>query len=456
MTAPVAAPAASSTRAIPRPTAPASGSTPLAATRPDTAPVRRRSSVPTRLRAATTVVVALVAGLLAALVVGVSAARDNLHIVGGRTAPQAATAADLYYALADMDAQVANVLLIGHDEQIGNKQSALRQLRRDRAAVTAALQTLLDRGLDTAGEDTARTLLADLATYDALTAQARFADDQVLERPVARPPANATSFYLSATALMHQDLLPAADRLGRTAEAGLAGSADDGRSAARGAALTVVAFGAAAVLALLVLQVRITRRFRRVFSPFLVAATVLVAVLTGLGASLLLDHGDRVRDAKAEAFDPFTALARTRAVASDANADESRYLMLPDRAGYYRAQFAEKAAQLVPMSTEPGLAQRLAAFRRDDEALVAAVNSGRRDTAVGMATNVGRGNLAFEFYDYQSVLDSTAQTHHDDFTDRIDAGRDALAGWRWAPPLVLGAGVLLVLAGVRPRLREYR
>ncbi|MGW0664472.1 hypothetical protein [Streptodolium elevatio] len=456
MTASVVAPAAPSTRAIPRPTPPAPGSAPPAANRPDTPSPRRRSSVPTRLRAATGVVLALVAGLLAALVVGVAAARDNLHTIGSGTAPQAATAADLYYALADMDAQVANVLLIGHDEQIGNKQSALRQLRQDRAAVTAALQTLLDRGLDLAGEGTARRLLADLATYDALTAQARFADDLVLERPVARPPANATGFYLSATALMHQDLLPAADLLGRTAENGLADSADDGRSTARAAALAIVAFGGAAVLALLVVQVRITRRFRRVFNPFLVAATVLVAVLTGLGASLLLDHGDRVRDAKAEAFDPFAALARTRAVASDANADESRYLMLPERAGHYRAQFNEKAALLVPTSTEPGLAARLAAFRRDDAALVAAVESGRRDAAVGMATNVGRGNLAFEFYDYQSVLDSTAKSHHDDFTGRIDAGRDALAGWRWAPPLVLGVGVLLVLAGVRPRLREYR
>lgn len=400
--------------------------------------------------------IVLVAGLLAALYAGVSAARDNLDTVGNSTAPQAATAADLYFALADMDTQVANVLLIGHDEQIGNKQSALRQLRQNRAAVSAAVQSLLDRGLDGESEGVARTLLADLAAYDALTAQARFADDQVLERPVARPPVLATSLYLSATALMHQDLLPAADRLGRTAESGLADSADDGRDTARTAALAVVGFGGAAAIALLVVQVRVARRFRRVFNPFLVAATLVVAVLTGLGASLLLDHGDRVRNAKTESFDPFAELARTRAVASDANADESRYMMLPERADFYRAQFTDKAAQLTPASTDPGLAQRLAAFRRDDEALVAAVESGRREAAVGMATNVARGNLAFEFFDYQSVLDSTAQAHHDDFNGRIDEAEDALAGWRWAPPLLLGAGILLVLAGVRPRLREYR
>ncbi|WP_406293487.1 hypothetical protein OG948_02660 [Embleya sp. NBC_00888] len=73
-----------------------------------------------------------------------------------------------------------------------------------------------------------------------------------------------------------------------------------------------------------------------------------------------------------------------------------------------------------------------------------------------MATDVGRGNLAFEFLDERSVPDSTAQAHRDDFARRIDAAQGALAGRRRAPPLLLGAGLPLVPAGVRPRLREYR
>jgi hypothetical protein len=408
------------------------------------------------VRGGAAAVAALLVALLAAVTVGVHEARDDLHTFGRETAPQAATAADLYYALADMDAQVANVLLIGHDEQVGNKQSALRQLRRDREAVSAGVQALVDRGLKGEGREIVAQLLADLAAYDALTGQARLADDQVPERPVGRPPALAGNFYLSATALMHQDMLPAAERIGALAQSGLSASTRDGGDTADRFAVAVGVLGAAAVVVLVLLQVGLARWFRRVVNPALAAVTLAVAVLTGLATSTLLDHGERMRDAKADAFDPYTALARTRAVASDANADESRYLILPERAGFYRAQFAAKSESLTTASGKPGLAARLAAFRHDDARLVEATARGDREVAVGMATNVGRGNLAFEFFDYQSMLDAEARDHHADFTRRIGAAEDALSGWQMVPPILLGAGVLLVFIGVRPRLREYR
>lgn len=457
MTASVAAPAAANAGAAPRSATggPRNGAGLIRkADVPSSG--RRRWTVPVRLRAAATLVVALMAGLLTALVMGVTDARDNVRNVARVTAPQAATAANLYYSLADMDAQVANILLIGHDEHVGNKQSALRLLRQNRAAVSADIQALIDGGLDRRGREVADTLLGHLAAYDSFTAQARLADDQVLERPVGKPPALAINFYLSATALMHQDMLPAADELGRAAEAGLGGSADEGRDDARLAGYAVVGLGTAALVALLVLQRGLARNFRRILNPALAAVTVAVAVVTGLGASLLLDHGDRVHSAKSESFDTFSQLARTRAVASDANADESRYLILPERARFYRAQFGEKAIALESSSRHPGLGSRLAAFRRDDAALVGAVEAGRTDVAIGMATNVARGNLAFEFFDYQDVLDETADAHHADFTRRVVAAEDDLSGWRLLPPLVLGAGILLVVVGVRPRLREYR
>ncbi|MDI2132893.1 hypothetical protein [Yinghuangia seranimata] len=441
----------------PREPAPAPAPRP-AAPRPDKPPIRARvRSVPARLRLVTTLATALIAALCAALALGVNAANDNLDTVGHATAPQAATATDLYFSLADMDAQVANVLLVGHDESVGNKQSALRQLRQRRAAVSDDLQALIDRGLDAEGATLVRQLIADLATYDGFTAQARLSDDQILDRDgPGRPPAQATNYYLNATVLLHQDLLPAADRLGRAAEHRLAVSADDGASTTRMAALAVAVLGGAAVLVLAVWQVALARRFRRVFNPALLAATLAVAVVTVLGAGLLTDHGDRVRDAKSQAFDPFATLAHARALASDANADHSRYLILPDRAPAYRAAFAEKSRALALASTSPPLATRLAAFQRDDRDLQTAVTSGRREAAIGMATNVGRGNLAFEFFDYQDVLGDTAAEHRADFDQRVSDARSALDGWMVLPPLVLGVGVLLVLAGVRPRLREYR
>ena len=48
--------------------------------------------------------------------------------------------------------------------------------------------------------------------------------------------------------------------------------------------------------------------------------------------------------AKSEAFDSIVALSQARAVSDDANADESRYLVDPARAGQYQQAFEDKSS----------------------------------------------------------------------------------------------------------------
>ncbi|MGR6997502.1 hypothetical protein ACU686_04315 [Yinghuangia aomiensis] len=454
MSAPAAAPAAPSTAAPPPPRRTPAVPDTLRAPRahptsfPAAATPRRARPYPGHHRPGD---LCRCAALFAALTVGVAKARGNVHAVGRSAAPQAATASDLYFALADIDAQVANVLLIGHDEQIGNKQSALRQLRLRRASVNADVQALIDRGLGTADAGTAGRLLAGLARYDALAAQAQAADDQVQDRPVGRPPALAVNYYLAATALMHQDLLPAADRLGRGAEDRLSAAASDGTSTAKLTSAAVWAVGGATLLTLVVWQFTLARRFRRILNPGLAAATAAVAVLTVLGGSLLSDQA-RVRDAKSTSFDPFSALARTRAVASDANADESS---LPDAAragGLLPGPVRRQVHRSGPDFDVPGLTARLAAFRRDDGALQAAVASGRRDVAIGMATNRPRqpGLRVLRLPEHPRHRGRRAprglrrrDRGHGERPRRLDV----------AAGVVLGVGVVLVVFGIRPRLR---
>ncbi|MER7581122.1 hypothetical protein [Kitasatospora sp. NPDC097691] len=55
----------------------------------------------------------LVAGTLTAAVLG--GARDGTDVIGHRAAPQVVRSADLYFALNDMDARAANLLLFGAD-----------------------------------------------------------------------------------------------------------------------------------------------------------------------------------------------------------------------------------------------------------------------------------------------------------------------------------------------------
>ncbi|MFF7249001.1 hypothetical protein ACFZBU_34425 [Embleya sp. NPDC008237] len=453
MAAPTALPAPPTPAYVPSPPRVAPVAPP-----PDRAPrirprrLRQVGAVPARVYGFVALVLIGIVTLAAVIAVGAGNARSGLDEVADTSAPRAAVAADLYFALADLDAQVANVLLVGSDEQVGNRQLALRQMRERRSRITADIQMLSVGGAPVA---TVGALIDGLGRYDAYVAQARLADEQVQDRPAGRPPLAALNYFASATSLLHDDLLPAADALGRGAEEKLASDADSDRTHARWAALAVGAVGTLLVAVLIVGQIRWARRFHRILAPGLAAVTIAVAALTGTAAALFADHASRLRDAQTQAFDPFLKLARTRATASDANADESRFVILPDRARAYSESFAAKSAQLDRNVPDQRVASRLDAFRRDDRALRAAVAEGRLDVAVGLATKVGRGNLAFDFYDYQTALGRVADAARADFEDRTDSADDALAGWPWVPIAVLGVCVALVAASARPRLREY-
>jgi hypothetical protein len=72
-----------------------------------------------------------------------------------------------------------------------------------------------------------------------------------------------------------------------------------------------------------------------------------------------------------------------------------------------------------------------------------------------MVTEVGRGNLAFEFFDYHTTLGREADAHLAAFDAHVDRARDDLRGLVPAALATGAPGAVLVWAGVRPRLREY-
>lgn len=100
------------------------------------------------------------------------------------------------------------------------------------------------------------------------------------------------------------------------------------------------------IAALVVLQIHLTRRFHRVFNPGLIAATLCAAVAVVSAAQLLTITHDRMKVARRDSFDSVIALSRSKAIGYDANADESRYLLDPDRRAAYELSFLDKSHQL--------------------------------------------------------------------------------------------------------------
>ncbi|MDX3352215.1 hypothetical protein PV703_02530 [Streptomyces sp. ME01-24h] len=80
----------------------------------------------------------------------------------------------------------------------------------------------------------------------------------------------------------------------------------------------------------------------------------------------------------------------------------------------------------------------------------------RTDEAAVVRTDVGRGEVGFDFWDFATTLDALAQDRQEDFDARTHAGHSRLHGRPAVPAGVLAVAAVLVVVGVRPRLAEYR
>jgi len=403
--------------------------------RPSRLRMRVLSSAPERLRAFAAASVVLMAVLAVLFGFGVRAQRAGLATIGGLAGPVVEAAADLYFTLNDMDAQVANVLLVGDDQTLGfTRAQALAIYEQRRRQADADLQTVAAAGGDTATGDRIRGVLDLLGSYEALATQTVVLAQQ-MHAPAGHPPAAALATYRQATDLLTTRLLPAAhavlDRnaqlLERTYQArrgaalatrawvGVVGGAllttrllpaahavldrnaqllERTYQARRGAALATRAWvgvvGGALLLLLLAFQGYLVRRFHRLINPALAVATLVAVALTVAGAGTMSGAAEHLRVAKKDAFDSVLALTEARAVSYDANADESRYLVDPGRAQRYQDGFLAKSRQLVDL---PGAS--ISSFDADFAAAVRRYQADHADVSWGGYVGTEFRNITF-------------------------------------------------------------
>lgn len=325
------------------------------------------------------------------------------------------------------------------------------------------------------------------------------ANTMLLQRQHAKTPALDT--YRSATTLLRTTLLVRAQDMvnEQTSRLNADYQAERRRIAIAWIALTLV--GVPLVVLLAALQVFLGRRFRRMFNPAVLAASALTVALLG-GAGLTLgQHAHRLHTAKQDAFDSIVALSQARAISYDANADESRYLLDPRDADAYQQAFLMKTQQimLLPGSTleayDRGLEMEWQAYRADphpvgwggalgvefrnitftgerdaaeltvrrfeayqliDRRIRRLPTTGHKPEAIALCTSYAPGgsNNAFELYD--SALSNVIAINTRAFDAATHADTHALNVATWLP-LMLAVGIsILLAAGVRPRLAEYR
>jgi hypothetical protein len=459
-------------------------------------------TTPGRIRALATVVVLAMAGFYAVASIAVGNARDGLRVIGHDAGPQVLATGDLYFALSDMDSQVADILLAGGGSRPGTGPQALSRYGRDRAtADRAALQAAELSVGDPADQATVRSVLNGLGQYERLASQAMVLSQQA-NRPAGPPTAAVIAVYRQATDLMKLELLPQAYNLTLAGGATVREAYEAKRSAASSGRVWVALTGLAVLAALAGLQLYLVARFRRRVNFALALATAGLIVLGVSSVRLLSGEAAQLQLAKADGFDSILTMSRARAISNSMRADEIRFLLDPGRADTYTLDYldtsqtvlyvpsgnlgqyytglsaAMPAHQANPVAVRflgfygeearahpgPALTAVLTRFQQvqaDDQRIRQLVAAGHSRQAIAVLTGRTGGSSSYDFDRYDQAIVSLIGLHRETFDQAIrtgdrDLGRSILGSWAGLLPLAALGIAILVIAGVRPRLAEYR
>lgn len=461
---------------------------------------RQRATVPARLRLLRTATALLATALTALLLVAGLGALGTWDTVADCDAPRTSSAAGLGLALNDMDAQAANMLLSSGNAgegRLGTPYEKAVGLYDDaRRDIAHALRTLAVAAQgDQADEKTVESLTDGFAEYQELVGRALENDGRKGGK------ADALADHRGATDLLQRRLLPAARTLVSSNNDTFEAHYTLARAILTAQLAAVVALGLLLLAVLGVLQWYLARRFRRILNPGVLAATACALLAVILGGQLLSASSEHLRGARRDAFDSIVALSRARAIAHDANADESRYLLAPERRDRYERAFLAKSQELygiegatissydtdlattwqayesdnadlrftgefrreldnITFAGERAAAERTveayAVYRRDDRTIRDLLARGREGAAVEFGISWEPGMSGGHFGEWMAALDEVTDINREHFAASVRDGRSTLGGLlRWACGL-LSAALLLTVLGLRPRLAEFR
>jgi hypothetical protein len=290
---------------------------------------------------------------------------------------------------------------------------------------------------------------------------------------------------------MQKTIMPAGSALDEANFRHLTASYDEHRAGRTGALIMLLlAVGALGGL-LIVVQFDLTRRTRRLVNPPLLGATALLAVFAVYLIFVFVGAGEQLRAAKQDSFDSMHALWKARAIAYDANAEESLYLLergvLQTR---HEEAFFSKSSQLLS-GLPPAQANAQAAVGRfqDIKGFIGAElnnitypgereaaldllrtfvdyididrkirdleRAGRHAEAFALCTGTAPGQSDWAFQRFDKALVKVLDINERFFATQVASAFSYLAWIPWASPLIALAIAALSWLGLQPRIREY-
>lgn len=428
-------------------------------------PAWKELSTPQRLRAGLIVIWAVDAVLLLTAILGVRMHRDAMETIGVDTAPSIISAQKIKTAMADMDANLANELLV--KPGVMTTEPNLYETRRKEAA-THLIEAARNITFGTDDKEAIEALQVGLGTFEGKVQRARDLHDE-------NDPGYVNA-YREAAAVMDRDLLPQADLLDKVNIDHLKKTYDQHAGSSSISGFLLLIMGAALVFALIGVQRFLTQRMHRIFNPLLVLTTLATVGFVIYTLTVMSDERENLKVARQDAFISIHALLKARAVAYAAHADESRYLLDRAHAEEHELAFRDKVKALLDPPDAQGTFDSAKGFLADE--LNNITFEGERDAAEKAVTTfrsfltvdaqmrrlaqsgkyadaieVSTGNAAFKEFD--EAIGETLTINHREFERAVKNGFAALSNYELKASITAVVIAILAFAGLLPRMREY-
>jgi hypothetical protein len=423
--------------------------------------------------------------LLIAIISGVQGQRQAIKTVGEDATPSIVTAQRLKDALAGMDANVVNELLV----PTGQNPEAVKGYEERYLRVTERLVAAAESiSFGEKERKPIETMQLGFGNYLTKIQQARDFH--------TRGDSNGMLLaYRSAAEIMDKTLLPAADELDKINLQALEDTYNQEKFAASKSLFLIFLSAIALIIVLVGLQIFLSQRMRRTFNPFLLAATAIAIGFLNYTTGAFLAASQNLRIATEDAFSSMHTLRQARALTYIANAAQSRYLLDPVFASKHEQAFFQNVNQIAQLPSGQTfativevykfqgkkidgftgyLAQQLnnLTFAGEKEATLANLSilgrylaidrqirqlekSGKSPEAIALllGNKPGQSNWAFE--ENKTANQKIFDINQAAFDQAIQQGFEDVNNFEITTPLAMSAIALLSLLGLMPRIKEY-
>jgi hypothetical protein len=348
--------------------------------------------------------------------------------------------------LVTADASLTNAFLVGgleppaeratYEASIANAARALAEAAGANDADTAALAKVNDV----------------ITTYTGLVESARANNRQGY--PIG------AAYLRTATSLLRNDALPGLEAISAAEQTRI----DDSYSSSAYASYWLIAGLVVPLAVLVVAQVWLTRRTRRVFNLPLVIATGLVVVVGIAMAATMVWSQSKANDARSGAYFDSLELGSARVDAFDAKSAESLTLIARGSGQEYQARYAALAgdtkailADYKERNPSSGSVQStFLAYDTTHTEIRRLDDTGDWQKAVDLATGNGAKDSNALFTEFDSASAIALDSRSNQLRDQLESARSPLTALAW---VALLAGIVAAIAawrGISNRLREYR